>query len=190
MDNFIAVSCLTNWAICWLLNSCIINSNCNIILTICASKKCSFHFRVNLRSSYNYSSDAHQPVYITRTKAFYFSNLVQLFNSNHKLLPSLLTITFLCLRVTILNKEPLVQVLENIIKEIDHLSWKIDELKVQFSIIIFQMNSLNLKNGPFHELKLIQLVSIDQFCYGFSLLQSGTLEVKYEPLKGIYHMLH
>lgn len=65
--------------------------------------------------------------------------------------------------MTILDEEPFIETFEYKIKAADHLSGKVDELVVEFSVVLFQMGCLDFEYIFLEYLKLIELIPVNLF---------------------------
>jgi hypothetical protein len=77
------------------------------------------------------------------------------FNAYHESVSALLPFSLLEFRVAVLDEEALVKVLEDIVEEGDHLDREVDELIVEFSVVVLKVRALHFKDGAFQQFKLV-----------------------------------
>lgn len=91
--------------------------------------------------------------------------------------------------MAILDEETFVEALEYKIKATDHLSGKVDELVVEFSVVLFKMCSLNFEYIFFEYLELIELIPVYFFADYWAFAQLHQFKIHDEVFECVDDML-
>jgi len=118
-----------------------------------AFKKGSFHFRDDLRGSDDYSSKRDKPVDFCSSDKPHHLIVPKLGKSDLQLMLLVLLYLQLLLIQYFRHIELAIQVPDNLIKERDHFSRKVDQLIVHVNIKLLQMKGIDLEDSLLHDIQ-------------------------------------
>lgn len=92
--------------------------------------------------------------------------------------------------MAIVNEAFLIELLQDVVKEADHLYWEVDKLVVQFAVKFLEVSAIDFEDSTFQELQVVQLVTIDEFGHLLTLqCEACVLEAHDESFQKVHDLL-
>jgi hypothetical protein len=173
------------------LNLRVLQNDLRVFPTMSAPEQSLFHFRIYLRTPNNYPSKADQTVDVARPQILDLSQFIKILDSHHKTFLLQQSLGFVgVVDALVQDEELLVESLERVVEQTDHFGGKVDELVVEFAVVLLQMSALHLENVPFRQLQVVQLIPVDLLSHRIAIDQAGDFEVHDEVLQTTADVLH